>query len=212
MVDLHEEFQESRLFHAARIDRRAADMLIGLAAGIVADGVVTQQEATFLRDWMNTHMAELNDPVINTLYRRIHAMLQDQVLDADEATDLLDILRSFAGLTSAQPAPRAYAAPTTLPLDNPAPELIPVGRTFVFTGVMAFGPRKDCESVVAERGGLTAPSITKKTHFLIVGSIGNEQWLQSTYGRKIMRAVELRDSGCPIAIISEDHWQRSLLG
>lgn len=212
MVDLHEEFQESRFFHAGRIDRRAADMLVGLAAGIVADGVVTSQEASFLRDWMNTHMAELNDPVINTLYRRIHAMLQDHVLDADEAADLLDTLRSFAGLTNAQPAPGAYAAPASLPLDTPPPELIPSGRTFVFTGIMAFGPRKDCEAVVIERGGLTASSITKKIHYLVIGSIGNEQWLQTTYGRKIMRAVELRDGGSPIAIISEDHWQSALLG
>lgn len=212
MVDLHQEFQESRIFHAARMDRRAADMLIGLATGIVADGVVTQQEASFLRDWMKTHMAELDDPVINTLYRRIHAMLQDHVLDADEAADLLGTLRSFVGLSSARPTPRNHVTPTTLPLNNPAPDLTPAGRVFVFTGVMAFGPRKDCETVVIERGGLTAASITKKTHFLVVGSIGNEQWLQSTYGRKIMRAVELRDSGCPLAIVSEDHWQRAFLG
>ncbi|CAD5377124.1 conserved hypothetical protein [Pseudomonas sp. OF001] len=212
MVDLHQEFQETRIFHAARMDRRAADMLVGLVTGIVADGVVTQQEATHLRDWMNTHLAQLNDPVINTLFRRIHAMLLDQALDADEAADLLDTLRSFIGYTSAQPAPRTYTAPTTLPLDNPAPDLTPHGRVFVFTGVMAFGPRKDCEAVVIDRGGLAAPSITKKTHFLVVGSIGNEQWLQSTYGRKIMRAVELRDAGCPLAIVSEDHWQKTLLG
>lgn len=211
MVDLHDEFEKSRLFHAARIDRRAADMLIGLAAGIIADGVVTMQEAIFLRDWMSTHMAELDDPVINLLYHRISTMLEDHALDPEEAADLLDTLRSFTGLTP-KPAARAYAAPTSLPLDTPAPELEPAGRTFVFTGVMAYGTRKDCEALVIERGGIPGPSITKKVHYLVIGSIGNEQWLHSTYGRKIIRAVELREAGTPIAIISEDHWLKALLG
>ena len=211
MVDLHQEFQESRFFHAARIDRRAADMLVGLASGIVADGVVDLQEAAFLRDWMNTHMGELNDPVINTLYRRISNMLQDNALDAEEAADLLDMLRQFAGLAGAE-APRNYAAPTSLPLDTPPPALQTEGRIFVFTGIMAFGPRKDCEALVIEHGGLAGSSVTKKINYLVVGSIGNEQWLHSTYGRKIIRAAELRDAGCPLAIVSEDHWQRALLG
>lgn len=34
----------------------------------------------------------------------------------------------------------------------------------------------------------------------------------STYGLKIKKAVELRESGLPLAIISEDHWQQSLFG
>ena len=55
-----------------------------------------------------------------------------------------------------------------------------------------------------------ASGISKKVHYLVVGEIGNEQWLHSTYGTKIKRAVELREEGHPIAIISEKHWQASM--
>ncbi len=43
MVDLHQEFQNSRFFHEARIAQRSVDGLIGIAAGLTADNQVNQQ-------------------------------------------------------------------------------------------------------------------------------------------------------------------------
>lgn len=214
MTDLHTEFKNSRFFHEARIDRRSADLLIGLSVGMAADGQITQQEAEFLQSWISSNLAHLEDPVINLLYRRISDMLSDGVLDEDESAELLAILRSFAGLGAATPCSmaRTFTAPTNLPLCTPAPELEWNGRLFVFTGVMAYGPRKDCEALVVERGGQIGPGVSKKIHYLVIGTVGNEQWLHSTYGSKIKKAVELRDAGAKVSIISEDHWQRALFG
>ena len=83
---------------------------------------------------------------------------------------------------------------------------------FVFTGIMAYGPRKDCQALIEARGALIGGGVSKKVHYLVVGSVGNEQWRHSTYGTKIMKAVELRDAGAPIAIVGESHWQRMLFG
>ena len=55
-------------------------------------------------------------------------------------------------------------------------------------------------------GGAIRPGL------LVVGSVGNEQWRHSTYGNKIMKAVELRDAVAPIAIVGESLWQRMLFG
>ncbi|MCY1314171.1 hypothetical protein D9M70_647830 [compost metagenome] len=86
------------------------------------------------------------------------------------------------------------------------------GRLFVFTGVMAYGPRKDCEALVIDRGGQIGAGVSKKIHYLVIGTVGNDQWLHSTYGTKIKKAVELRESGARISIISEEHWQKAVLG
>lgn len=214
MVDLHREFEGSRFFHQARIDRRSADALIGLAAGITADGHINQMEAEFLQNWIATNLGHLDDPVINLLYRRLSNMLADGVLDAEESKELLEILRSFAGVSASKPkaSDNNFVRPNGLPLNQPPPELIWGGRVFLFTGVMAYGPRKDCEAMVIERGGQIAPGVSKKIHYLVVGEIGNEQWLHSTYGTKIKKAVELREAGSPLAIVSEQHWQSALFG
>ncbi|WP_426221617.1 BRCT domain-containing protein [Pseudomonas sp. DWRC2-2] len=210
MVDLHQEFEKSVFFHQARIDRRSADALIGITAGLTADGKINQLEAEFLKSWIENHLVHLEDPVVNILYQRLADMLSDGVLDEDESIELLEILHQFAGLPVG--APQRTANVSSLPLNDPIPELDWLDRVFLFTGVMAYGPRKDCESLVTERGGVIGNSVSKKVHFLVVGSIGNEQWLHSSYGTKIKKAVELRNSGVPIAIISETHWQQVLFG
>lgn len=210
MVDLHQEFERSLFFHQTRIDRRSADALVGITAGLTADGTINQLEAEFLKNWIETHLIHLEDPVVNILYQRLANMLSDGVLDEDESAELLEILHQFAGLPVG--APQRTASVSSLPLNDPVPELEWFDRVFLFTGVMAYGPRKDCEALVIERGGVIGNSVSKKVHFLVVGSIGNEQWLHSAYGTKIKKAVELRNSGAPIAIISETHWQQVLFG
>lgn len=210
MVDVHQEFQNSRFYHQARIDRRSADTLLGIAAGLTADNSINQQEAEFLNRWIEQHLAHLDDPVINLLYRRLANMLSDGILDADESIELLDILQQFTGATSSNPRP--FTPPTSLPLNNPAPLLDWSGRVYLFTGAMAYGPRKECEALVLERGGSIGGSVSRKVHFLVVGSIGNEQWLHSSYGTKIKKAVEIREAGAAIAIVSEEHWQKAVFG
>ncbi|MDF0732684.1 BRCT domain-containing protein [Pseudomonas entomophila] len=210
MVDLHQEFENSRFFHQARIDRRSVDALLGIAAGLTADNRVNQQEAEFLKTWMDHHLVHLEDPVINLLYRRLADMLKDGVLDDEESKELLGLLNQFSGTPRRSDKP--FTSPTTLPLNDPAPDLVWVDRVYLFTGTMAYGPRKDCEELVMERGGAIGASVSKKVHYLVVGSVGNEQWLHSSYGTKIKKAMELRETGAGIAIISEKHWQSAVFG
>lgn len=214
MSDLHKEFKQSRFFNQSRMDRRSADALVGLAAGIVADGRVNHTEAKFLRSWLEANLVHLDDPVVNLLYRRLNYMLADGEFDDEEASELLGVLHSFAGLSIEKPTPteQTFTAPNDLPFCRPAPELVCEGRSFVFTGVMAFGPRKDCQQLVIERGGDIAKGVSKKVHYLVVGSVGNEQWRHSSYGLKIMKAVELREAGVPISIVGEEHWQTAVFG
>lgn len=212
MVDLHQEFQNSRFFHEARIDRRSADALVGLAAGIAADGKINLQEARFLEDWIGKNLLHLEDPVVNILFRRLSDMLSDGVLDEAESQELLSMLQGFSGLSTRKPMPsdHAFMPANSLPLCAPVPDLILPGMQYVFTGVMAFGPRKNCEGLIVDRGGSVGNSVTKKTNYLVIGGIGNDQWRHSTYGTKIIRAVELREAGAPLSIISEQHWQASI--
>jgi len=209
-MDLHQEFQNSRFFHQARIERRAADELIGLSAGLIADGTVNQQEAEFLKNWIETSFSHFDDPVVNIIYRRLADMLSDGVLQPEESTELVELLHKFTGPTLSTDKP--FVAPSTLPYCDPAPELVLTGRCFMFTGTMAFGPRKDCEALITERGGVIGGTVSKKVNYLVVGSIGNDQWLHSTYGTKIKKAVAIRESGAPLSIISEQHWQKHIFG
>jgi hypothetical protein len=42
----------------------------------------------------------------------------------------------------------------------------------------------------------------------VIGLFARPDWANTNYGRKIERAVELRDCGSGISIISEEHWKQ----
>jgi NAD-dependent DNA ligase len=195
-----------RLFNRARIDDRQVNELLGLAHGIVADDVVTQAEVEFLQKWLVANGAVSDNPVVATLLTRVNEMLVDRYLDADESRELLETLRQFsAGDFELGETLKA----TRLPIDDPQPELEFEGSRFCFTGTFAFGSRSHCEAAIVARGG-EAGSLVQSTRYLIIGVYATESWAHSSFGRKIERAVEWRDRGLPISIVSEEHWVRTL--
>lgn len=96
-----------------------------------------------------------------------------------------------------------------LPFSTPLPEMEFTGWRYCFTGTFVFGTRERCEAEVAARGAVSG-SLTKNTDALVVGHYATESWLHSPYGRKIMKAVEMRQAGHPIVIVPEAHWSASL--
>ena len=106
---------------------------------------------------------------------------------------------------------KPYRSPSRLPLDKPMPDIDFPDRTFLFTGIMAYGPRRECQALVTERGGLCKKSMSKQVNYLVIGTIANEEWMYSSHGRKIETAVTLKDGGHPVVIIDEDHFMKHAL-
>jgi NAD-dependent DNA ligase len=97
-----------------------------------------------------------------------------------------------------------------LPYDDPAPEIEFRDRKFCATGDFAFGSRRDVCGAIEERGGLIVGAPSRTTNFLVVGLTGSFAWKHSTHGNKIMKALELKNEGHLIAIVSEEHWTAHL--
>ncbi|MFC7537188.1 hypothetical protein ACFQPG_07380 [Sphingomonas sp. GCM10030256] len=72
-----------------RLESRQIDELIGLARGVIADGVVSEAEVTFLEKWLVGNLSISTHPMIRLLYNRIEGILQDGIADEDERIDLL---------------------------------------------------------------------------------------------------------------------------
>lgn len=195
------------VFGRQRISERQLHELIGLARGVVADGALNHAEAEFLQKWLAANVAISGQPLIRTLYNRVNEILGDGVLDADEARELFDTLGrlSDCGIELGE-----ALKSTSLPLCAPPPDPMAfVGRSYCFTGTFNYGGRKACEGAVVERGA-SCGSLTRKTDFLVIGVYATESWKHSAFGNKILRAVEMRDGGVPISIVSEEHWTRYL--
>lgn len=190
-----------------RLSARQIDELIGLARGIACDGIVRQAEAEFLQKWLATNMAISDQPVVRTLFQRVNEVLADGALDSDEAADLLHTLNCFSNRDFEL---GEVLKSTSLPLCKPPPApLLFRGQNYCFTGTFNYGPRGLCEGAIVDRGGKCG-SLTQKTNVLVIGVYATESWKHSSFGNKILKAVEMRDEGIPIAIISEEYWAKYL--
>lgn len=194
-----------RMIHDDRLIDREIDELTGLCKGAILDGTINQVEAEGILHWLNTNAHCLDTWPANVLYDRLRAMLADGLLDSDEEGDLLGLLMRIANPEQSDTLPHS-----ALPIDEPEPPVTIAEHSFCFTGVFDFGSRAACHDAVDSRGGIAVKSITKKLHYLVIGNIGSEFWKHSTFGTKIAKAVEYRDNGAPLIIISEQHWVEHL--
>lgn len=183
-----------------RIDA-GIDELIGLIRGVLADNEVSEGEPELLAAWVLRHCEIVQEWPVNVLARRLNRIFEDGHVDDVERQDLKQLLAEIIGENDNP----LVTASTTLPLSRPAPDVVFDQNIFVFTGKFAFGPRRVCEGEVLARGGRVATAVTLQTNYVVIGSVGSRDWIHSSWGRKIEKAIEYKDL-CPLAIISEQHW------
>ncbi|MFA6288068.1 MAG: hypothetical protein WC661_11850 [Opitutaceae bacterium] len=197
-------------FPAALINNqgKAIDQLIGLCRGILIDGVVADQEAAVFRTWVETYFDR--EPVFpfDLLKKRLDAIFADGVIDDVEREELAGIMQSLGGLSANEEGIEDLSA--SLPITQPAPAISYAGAEFVVTGRCAYGTRAKVWDVITARGGVVHEQPRFETRYVLIGHFASRDWVHTSYGRKIERAVELRDSGHDLYIISEAHWTDSL--
>lgn len=194
-------FNENRRFNHKRVVDRNIDELIGLARGILADGKVDKTEAETLQKWLIA-VSGMEHPMLQNLLMKVNEMLEDNVLDDEESAELFETLNNFIGGNFEK---GEILKPTSLPLENPEPDITIRGSSFCFTGTFTTGTRKEVEAMVEEKGG-KATRLNGSTDYLVIGAYATDSWIHSSYGRKIEQALDFQKKGGEIKIISEEHW------
>lgn len=198
-------------YRNSEIKDRNIDELIGISRGLLADGIINEAEAKFLLQWIENHFdsSDLKEYPFNTIYDRLKKVLADEILDKDEAIEIKELLQSFTGERPI--AEQVKSMSSSLPLSDPLPNVELDGSVFCLTGAFTIGTRKQCENIIKELGGSTKKIPTLNTNYLVIGILGNDDWIHSSYGRKIEKAAELRDKKkIDLKIITEEHFIKYL--
>jgi len=186
----------------------AMDQLLRLCRGFLSDSFLSEDEIKKLSDWLNSHEEVLTEWPGNLIAQRVEEVLEDGIITEEERAGLQTLLEKAAG--SRPGVALALTLATRLPVDDPAPDISFAGETFCFTGEFVYGARNKCEKSVLDRGATCQGRPTSATGFFVIGTIANPRWAHETYGRKIEAAVSLKNSGCGIRIVAEEHWIRFL--
>lgn len=179
--------------------------LHGVLAGIIADGVVTEEELRGLSDWIADHEHLKTLWPYDELASLILAVLRDGVIDNDEQKLLQEFFAEFVALLDDRTitAPVMLEGSALVGVCAMCPEISFEGKTFCFTGASSKLTRNGFQELVESLGSFHAKTPTQKTHYLVVGAEGNPAWAFSCYGRKVEAAVRLRKQGVRLAIVHE---------
>lgn len=205
-----EHGQPIRLFKAREENNvaKAIDQLTGICTGILADGFVSPKEVEFFASWVQK-FAPL-EPIwpFTDILKRVETIFANGRASEEECEELRGVMEALCGYTNQVNPTETYS--TSLPLSKPLPDpVILKDRIFNITGKFAFGTRKKVVETIEGAGGKALDaSPTRDSHYLIIGLFASRDWAHTSHGRKIERAVELRDSNSGIAIISEEHWKK----
>ena len=73
-----------------------------------------------------------------------------------------------------------------------------------------FGSELECEEAILELGGDIVEAPNMVTDYLVIGELSSPDWVHTSFGRSIEHAVDLKQQGSSISILSEEHWVNSL--
>lgn len=186
--------------------------LHGLVHGIMADGRLTNQEIRALQDWLLDQEDLKGTYPFDEIDALLTEILADQFITEDERASLMAFLSNFIEFKDShnlveadyEKLRRRYTISGICAAD---PEIKIAGRTFCFTGESATSSREDFADIVNSLGGVFRTGVSRKTDYLVVGSLGNPCWAFSCYGRKVEAAMEIRRNGGKVQIIKEaDFW------
>jgi NAD-dependent DNA ligase len=145
---------------------------------------------------------------LNHLAGRLERIFRDGRVDEEERLELSEVLATIVGGTAG--VILGEDASTELPFDIPPPEFVWRDSVFVFTGKFAYGTRSECQRHVVTLGAICDSDVTRRTDCLVIGTFGSRDWVHTSFGRKIEKAVSLRGSGANLFIAAEDHWAQCL--
>ncbi len=218
-AELEEVLHDVAWLCAAEVERLEApatpeiQVLLGLIAGIAADGRLCDTEVTHLRAWLSDHDHLQAVFPYDELRAMLVAALHDGKVEAEEREGLLSFFREFARVDDHRVVEqRALSTPTSLVgVCAVQPEIVFEGNTFCFTGAFTRHRRADLASVVSQLGGGVSNSVTPRVRYLIVGAEGNPCWAHACYGRKVEAAVQLRRTGVLLQIVHENDFLDAVL-
>lgn len=83
-------------------------------------------------------------------------------------------------------------------------------KNIVLTGDFKVGKRNEIKSFLEDNGASVKNSVSGKTNYVIIGSLGSEDWKFGNYGEKVEKALELQSKGKDIKIIKEEEFFKCL--
>ena len=177
--------------------------LMGICRGVISDGHVCQREADFLLRWLRDNEDISAIYPGSLLVERLIKIFEDGEVDQEESEELLQLLKNLTGESDMTDFERKSSI---FGLDTPPPAISFVEENFCLTGTFEYGSRGEVESILKHFGATIKKDVVKRDSlYLVIGTFASELWKFSSYGRKLEKAIAMRQDGYLVSIVTEQH-------
>lgn len=196
-IDDHEEL--IHLYNLPLMKKRAIQELHGMAAAVVYDGQITNDEITLVSSWLDKHQEIHEEWPVSRLFTLLNQIMVDGIITEHERLELMTFL---SGISSRPDAPVTAEGIFTITPTIQFPD-----KHFMFTGTLQFGKRQKAEGEVCKRGGyIKDGAYSSIVDYVVVGDLGQKAWKYGRYGSKIeacMKATSCR-AACTLIVRETD--------
>lgn len=183
------------------------NQLLGLLQGISADNEINEKEIDALAVWLDENHQILDKWPASVVTSKLCEIFEDGIITEDEKKDLLLTVQKVTGNHFCETGDvtdnttECFDDISEIPHDN-------IG--FCFTGKFKSGSRKTVESKAQSLGAITSKSVLLSTQFVVIGTLASRDWKYLSHGRKIEKAMSLKEKGHEIYVISEELWLKAI--
>ena len=155
---------------------------------IMEDGIIEKKEVWALEYWLSEHEELFGYYPYDIISSTLYSILEDGIITRDEYEKLETVLKEFLNPIEANKS-----------FNNVCID----GKSFCLTGDFKHGERSIVEELLVSKGGIKKTGVSGKLDYLIVGDKGSQAWKFGNYGGKVQKAMEFKEKGSNIQIISE---------
>ncbi|MDD9890612.1 MAG: BRCT domain-containing protein [Gammaproteobacteria bacterium] len=178
-----------------------AEELVGFLTGVASDGVLNDQEVDALSSWLDANESLRDTWPASVVVNRLNNVLEDGIITEEERQDLLQTVNQITG-SSSHDGDVSYESSTEV-WEDKVDNLEIAGKTFCLTGEFVSGDRDAVDTMLRLRGGEISPNVNKNVDFLVIGTLASRDWLYTSHGRKIEKALLLKREGAKVTVITE---------
>jgi NAD-dependent DNA ligase len=210
--ELAQTAQEVRLFLSDVSDSHVVAEFFGLCQGLFAKEKLDVAQTLFLKKWLEDQLSCRSISLLSAIYAQL---AKSTTLDGTPEKALLRTEKLVKTILE-QRKPLGFSTevvqtePIKVFSEPPPQAIIFESSEICLTGTFQFEERQRIGEMLLVLGARMVDSVRRTTKYLIVGNLTSQGWSNGNYGNKIKRAIEMRESGHPIVIVSEDHFKTLL--
>lgn len=167
--------------------------LQGIIKCITADGKVTLEELSNLKNWINRNNNLQNTYPYDSILKITDEYLKNGFITSDEQELISNKFKDL--ITSKKDTDE---------------EIKFSNKNFCLSGDFINGTKDEITKLLEDNGAVIKHSVSSKVDYLVVGQLGSPGWKYGNMGGKITKAKKLQDKGEKIKIISEKNLFKSL--